>query len=238
MTRIAEARARGTAGARPSSRAGPAQSPTCRTSSLNSIRSGSISSKPHVLRQAADVVVRLDLRAAGARCPLSMTSGYSVPWTRNSTLPSLRRPRPRRPRMNSSPMILRLRSGSVDPGQSASRNRSAASTSTSGAEVLAKRLATCSASPVAQQAVVHEDAGQLVADRPVKQRGGDRPSRRRRRARRSTARPDLLADARDRLGDERPRRPFARQPQTLYRKLRMISVPWAVCTTSGWNCTP
>ncbi len=28
------------------------------------------------------------------------------------------------------------------------------------------------------------------------------------------------------------------QPQIRTRKLRMIAVPWSLCVTSGWNCTP
>ena len=46
-------------------------------------------------------------------------------------------------------------------------------------------VTTCSASPSAQQAVVDEDAGELVADRLVDQHRGDAPNRRRPRGRRS-----------------------------------------------------
>ncbi len=28
------------------------------------------------------------------------------------------------------------------------------------------------------------------------------------------------------------------QAQISYRKLRMMPLPWSVCATSGWNCTP
>ena len=28
------------------------------------------------------------------------------------------------------------------------------------------------------------------------------------------------------------------QPQTLNRKFRRMVMPWTVCVTSGWNCTP
>ena len=59
----------------------PSSSPTARTSSLNSGRSGSTSVEGHVLGQPAHVVVRLDGRRRRA-VPDSMTSGYSVPCTR------------------------------------------------------------------------------------------------------------------------------------------------------------
>ena len=52
----------------------PSSAATARTSSLNSIRSGSTRSKLEVLGQAADVVVGLDRRRAGASPPDSITS--------------------------------------------------------------------------------------------------------------------------------------------------------------------
>ena len=73
-------------------------------------------------------------------------------------------------RMNSRPMILRFCSGSVTPA-SAARNRSAASTTLSlipgGRDVVALDLLGLAR---AQQPVVDEHAGELVADGPVHQR--------------------------------------------------------------------
>jgi hypothetical protein len=40
--------------------------------------------------------------------------------------------------------------------------------------MVAEQVTTCSASPLPHQAVIDEDAGQLVADRLVDQHGGDR----------------------------------------------------------------
>ena len=76
--------------------------------------------------------------------------------------------------MNSAPMVLRLASGSVMPA-SAARKRSLASTCTSGMLKWSRNsVTTCLASFVPQQAVVDEDAGELVADRLVDQHGGHR----------------------------------------------------------------
>ena len=53
---------------------------------------------------------------AACAVPLSITSGYSVPWTRN--VASVRPPVfSSKIRTNSSPMILRFSSGSVTPAQ-------------------------------------------------------------------------------------------------------------------------
>ena len=79
-----------------------------------------------VLGQPAHVVVRLDV-GRRRRVPDSMTSGYSVPWTRKPAGPSpgvavdrsaaRSRATSSKMRMNSSPMILRLRLGVGHPGQ-------------------------------------------------------------------------------------------------------------------------
>ena len=53
----------------------------------------------------------------------------------------------------------------------------------------------------AQQAVVDEHAGELLADRPVDQRRGDRRIDAARQAEDHLVVADLLADLRDRLGD-------------------------------------
>ena len=69
--------------------------------------------------------------------------------------------------MNSRPMILRLRSGSVTPLSFARKRRAASTNTTLRCSRSAKRLRTCARLVLAQQAVVHEDAGEPVADRRV-----------------------------------------------------------------------
>ena len=76
--------------------------------------------------------------------------------------------------MNSRPMILRFCSGSVDPGQ-APRNcprrlDHLQADAGRGHEVVLHLLGLA----LAQQAVVHEHAGQAVTDGPLHQRGRDR----------------------------------------------------------------
>ena len=77
-------------------------------------------------------------------------------------------------RMNSSPTRRRFSSGSVTPSRRA-RNRSSASTWTSGTwKWLPEGLDDLRGLVLAQQAVVDEDAGELVADRLVDEQRGDR----------------------------------------------------------------
>ena len=78
--------------------------------------------------------------------PDSITSGYSVPCTRNRA-PVCSRATSSNTRMNSSPIALRLASGSVTPASFA-RNRSSAFTWTSGTwKCRAKVSSTWSGSP-------------------------------------------------------------------------------------------
>ncbi len=78
--------------------------------------------------------------------PDSITSGYSVPCTRNLA-PVCSRATSSNTRMNSSPIALRLPSGSVTPASFA-RNRSCAFTCTSGTwKCRANVSSTCSGSP-------------------------------------------------------------------------------------------
>ena len=176
---------RGTAGARRSPRAGPSSSPTARTSSLNRLRSGSTSSKS--MSSGSPPTLWCDLMLALSPPPDSTMSGYSVPCTRKRASPKSRAASSNT-RMNSSPMILRLRSGSTT-SSSASRKRSAAFTCTrSMRELAAERLLHLLGLAVAQQPGVDEDARRAGRRSPCA-RARRRPrSRRRRTARRSPAR--------------------------------------------------
>ncbi len=101
-----------------------------------------------------------------------MTSGYSVPCARKSTCPSFAASASNTS-MNVAPMIFRLRSGSVTPA-SRSRNRSDASTKTSGNDRRSNRRLNLRRFVEAQHAVVDEDARQLIANRAMQDDRGDR----------------------------------------------------------------
>ena len=80
---------------------------------------------------------------------------------------------------------LALRLGLGRRRRAASRKRSSASTGPAGRSKWSRKaLDDLLGLVLAHQAVVDEDAGELVADRPVDEQRGDRASRRRRRGRR------------------------------------------------------
>ena len=97
---------------------------------------------------------------------------------------------------------------------------------------------TCVGLVLAQQAVVDEHAGELVADRLVDQRCGHRRIDAARQAEDHLVAADLRADRR-----ARPRRRSracssrSPQPQMSCAKRARIAAPCFVCVTSGWNCT-
>ena len=114
-------------------------------------------------------------------------------------------------RMNSRPMILRFCSGSVTPA-SASRSRSG------GVDDLEPDPRRCHevgldllGLALAQQSVVDEDAGEVVADGPVHERGGHRGVEPAREPADARLVADLRADRRDLLVDDVRRRPGRRE---------------------------
>jgi hypothetical protein len=89
-----------------------------------------------------------------------------------------------------------------------------------------------------QQAVIHEHAGQLIADGLVQER-------RRHRAVHPAGQPEqnvfpahLGADAGHGLGHVVAHLPVARVPQMSRTKRRSTAAPCLVWVTSGWNCRP
>ncbi len=90
----------------------------------------------------------------------------------------------------------------------------------------------------AQQAVVHEDAGQAVADGPVHQYRGDRGIHPAGQGADHLAVAHLLPDVLGGGLDEGGHGPQGLEPQMRKRKLLRISLPRGVWCTSGWNCTP
>ena len=119
----------------------PRSRPILRTSSLNKSLSGSISLS-FILSGRPPTLWWVLMVCDGPRTERdSITSGYSVPCTSHSTLPSafsMRCASSSKTAMNSLPMILRLVSGSVTPA-SLLRKRSVESTATRRSPRLSRR---------------------------------------------------------------------------------------------------
>ena len=112
--------------------------------------------------------------------------------------------------MNVPPMIFRFCSGSVTPARR-SRNRSRRVDEVERQlQLVAEPLPDLVRLVVAQQPVVHEDAGQPIADRAMDQHRRDRGIDAARQSAHDLARPDLLPNPLGRLLDERGDRPVAR----------------------------
>ena len=142
--------------------------------------------------------------------------------------------------MNFSPMILRLRLGLGDALRCASRKSSAASTVISsdaggGDEVVLDLLDLA----FAQQAVVDEHAGELVADGLVDEGGGDCGVDTAGQAADHFGVADLLADLGDLVLDDGGGVPVvAAGRRTGGGTFSMSFWPSGVCLTSGCHCTP
>ncbi len=172
-SRESRGRDRGRAGARPCRPACRACVRRSRTSSLKSSRRGSTSAS--FIRSGRPPTLWWVLIVCdGPRTDtLSITSGYSVPCTRNAASPSRSASRSKTS-MKRWPMMRRFFSGSVTPA-SASRKRLRASTTVSGMPSPSREDALDLLRLVlAQQAVVDEDAVEPIADRAVHERRGDR----------------------------------------------------------------
>ena len=114
-------------------------------------------------------------------------------------------------RMNSSPIRSRFSSGSVTPASRARKRSLRVDVDERDVEVAAERLDHLRRLVLAQQAVVDEDAGELVADRLVdEQRGDRRVDAAGERAEHALA-ADLRADPLDLLLDHGRRRPGRRR---------------------------
>ena len=143
---------------------------------------------------------------AASFVPDSMTSGYSVPCTRN--LASASPPAASsNTRMNSSPMALRLSSGSVTPGQAFEEPVGGAHVDELDALVAAEGLDHLLALAQAHEAGVDEDAGELGADGLVHQRRRHRRVDAAREAADGPAVADLGPDGLDLRLDDRAHRP-------------------------------
>ncbi len=164
--------------------------------------------------------------------PLSTTSGYSVPCTRNRIgSPSAANSATRSAwaasnvRMNSRPMILRFSSGSVTPASAVEEPLARVD----GDEPHAGRgdVVLLDLLPLAraQQAVIDEDADQLVADRLVHESRGDRRVDAARETADDATRADLGADAIDLLGDDVAAVPVGRDAGRLVQEVLQHRLP-------------
>ena len=153
--------------------------------------------------------------AAPSPPPDSTTSGYSVPWTRNSTSPSApttSRAARSKLRMNSRPMILRFASGSVTPASAPEELVGGVDDHQVHAGRRDEVAFDLFGLTLPEQAVVDEHAGQLGADGALHQGRGHRRVDPAGEAADEVLGPDLGPDRRHRLLDDvggRPVRPAA-----------------------------
>ena len=190
----------------------------------------------HVGRQAADVVVALDrLGDAVGAAGLDHVASRASPGRASVTSPSLRASSSKT-RMNSSPMRLRFSSGSVDAGEPREEALLRLHVDERHVEVAAERLDDLRGLVLAQQPVVDEDAGELVADRLVHEQRRDGAVDAAGEPAEHALAADLRADPLDLLLDHRRRRP-RRATRRRCRRGSSSAPAWpcGVCTTSGWN---
>ena len=135
-------------------------------------------------------------------------------------------------------MILRFVSGSSTPGEPGEEALRGVDVDERDPELLAEGVDDLLGLVLAQQAVVDEHAGELVADRAVDERRGGRRVDAAGEPADHAAVADLGADALDLLVDHRAGDQCSLQPAISRRKRSRISVPCGVWTTSGWNWIP
>ena len=189
----------------------PRSAPSARTSSLNSVRSGSIERELQVVRQPAHVVVGLDVRGAGAAAGLhhvgverALHQELDVPL--GVDLARRRLEDPDELASDDLPLLLRVGHagergeepvGRVDHVQPDAGRRHV---------VLLDLLGLAGA----QQPMVDEDAGELIPDGPVHERRGDRRVDPAGESADHLAVADLRPDRRDLLVDDAGRGPGRR----------------------------
>ena len=127
--------------------------------------------------------------------------------------------------MNSAPIALRLASGSTQPLQPREEALLAVHGHQRDLELVAERGDHLLALVLAHHPVVHEHAGQLVADRLVDQQRGDRAVHAARERADHLAAADLGADRRDLLVDDVGRAPVARAAADVLEERRQHLLP-------------
>ena len=131
-----------------------------------------------------------------------------MPWTRKFTSPpseAILAASSSKTRMNSAPMILRLASGSTCAGEALEEAVGCVDRDQRDVEAVAERCDDLLALVLAHEAVVDEDAGELVADGAVDEHRGDRRVDAARKAADDAAAADLGPDPRDLVVDDRVR---------------------------------
>ena len=112
------------------------------------------------------------LMVLATELPDSMTSGYSVPWTRNG-MPCMARACSAKQPMKAAPIALRFFSGSVMPFSDA-KNRVLASMRTRGISKRRWNTDSTWSLPGPEQPGIHKHAREAIADGAVYQRCCDR----------------------------------------------------------------
>ena len=142
--------------------------------------------------------------------------------------------------MKTRPMVLRFCSGSVTPAQRGEEPLPRVDRDEVQLEVLAERGHDLLGLPLAQEAVVDEDAREPIAEGAVAE---DRRDRRVDAARQTAD--DVLVGCRPcartpamASSVNAPAVQVGESPATSKRNAARMSDPRGVCTTSGWNCTP
>ena len=206
-------------GWRQTSRSGsPSSAPTARTSSLNSARSGSTRSNSRSSGQAADVVVGLDRRGAGAAAGLDHVGVERALDEEGGALELGRLLLEDADELRADRLALGL--GLGQPAEAREEAVLGVDGDERHLEVVAEGGDDLLALVLAHQAVVDEHARQLVADRAVHEQRGDGGVDPAREPADDAAAADLGADALDLLLDDRGRAPGARAAADLLEERR------------------
>jgi hypothetical protein len=204
----------------------PSSSPTRRTSSLNSQRSGSTSSNS--MSSGSPPTLWCDLIVAAVPCPDSMTSGYSVPWTRNFASPACSRGGVLEDADELLADRLALGLGLGDAGELAEEAVLRVDGDQPRGGVRAEGLLDLLGLVVAHEPVVDVDADELVADGLVDERRGDRRVDAAGQAAQHLRVADLLADGVDGRLDDRVRGPRRPRPGRGEERLDDVEPPRGV----------
>ena len=175
---------------------------------LEQVAQGSISSKPSSAGSPPTLwwILIVAVGPSGSP-PLSMTSGYNVPWARNRA-PGIDRAASRKTSMNVWPIRRRFSCGSVTPSRAFRKGSAASTTRSSASDAAPKRLGDRGPLAAAQKPRVDEDADDPRPEGPGQQRRADRRiDAAGQAANDPVGRPDPARELGQRTLDERPHRP-------------------------------
>ena len=169
--------------------------------------------------------------------PLSITSGYSVPWARNSA-PSIRAASSAKHSMKACPIRFRFSCGSVMPARALRKRSSACTTCRSVLKWLVNSSITDWASPARSRPLstrMHETCVPTASASRAATTELSTPPERPQITRPLPTRSRMVSIV------SRAKSPIFHLPEHLQialRKLPRICWPSGVCVTSGWNCRP